>query len=350
MEELVINGRTIGESEPPYIIAEIGANHNGDMELCKRLIDEAKASGVDAVKFQSWSKTSLISKAEYKRNTQYQDKHKHFGSLEEMVEKYQFTPDQHFEVAEYCKENNITFLSSCFSMEEVDLLESVGVPCYKIASMDINNLELLKYVARKNKPVLLSTGMATLGEIESAITSLSKSGEGPIALLHCVSIYPVLAEDINLRNMITLKRAFNVNVGFSDHSDGIAISLAATALGAVIIEKHFTLDKEMAGWDHAISAEPDEMELIVSKTKEVFYSLGSAERIISKGEFQKRKAFRRSVVAIKDLKKGHKIKESDITFKRPGTGISPNEVFYIIGRTLNRDLISDDELAWSDFL
>lgn len=348
METINIDGKIIGKGRTPYFIAEIGSNHNGDMDLCKEMIDVAIACGADAVKFQSWTKSSLISRTEYARNTAYSDKKKHFGSLEAMVEKYQFTSAQHGEIASYCRSVGITFLSSCFSNGEVDLLNSLDVPVFKIASMDINNLPLLEYVASKGKPVILSTGMASLGEIETAAATLRSSGSGPIALLHCVSIYPPEFETINLRNISTLEMAFDVPVGFSDHTLGTAIPIAAIASGACIIEKHFTLDKNLPGWDHAISADPIEMKKIVQEGKEVYLSLGSTIRAVSSDEIEKRNKFRRSIVLKRDMKKGEIISRSDMDFKRPGTGISPAEIKYVIGRSLGRDLDSDIELKWSD--
>ena len=181
MESINISGRLVGPDHPPYIIAEIGSNHNGDIKLAKQLVNTAQACGANAVKFQSWSKRSLISRAEYERNTVYQNKKKHFGSLKEMVEKYQLTPEHHQELIQYCQDQKITFLSSCFSPEEVDLLDSLDVPAFKIASMDINHLTLLEYVAEKKKPVILSTGMATLSEIERAIHVLVNAGAEAIA-------------------------------------------------------------------------------------------------------------------------------------------------------------------------
>jgi len=348
--KLNLHGRLVGPGEPPYIIAEIGSNHNGDMQLCKRLIDSAKSCGVDAVKFQSWSKSSLISRAEYARNTQYADKKRHFGTLEEMVERYQLTPEQHREVVTYCRAKEITFLSSCFSAEEVDLLKSLDVPAFKIASMDINHLPLLDYVAGKGRPVLLSTGMATLGEIERALGILQHGGAGPVALLHCVSSYPPAYETINLRNIATLQQAFNVPVGFSDHTLGTAIPLAAIACGACIIEKHFTLDKDMAGWDHAISADPVEMEIIVREGRNVFLALGSGVRTVSDADIEKQRSFRRRVVVKRAMKKGERLRLEDIDFKRPGTGIHPDEFVYVIGRSLAQDVAPDDELEWSDLV
>lgn len=347
MEKLNIAGRLIGEGEPPYIVAEIGANHNGDMQLCRRLIEAAKDCGVDAVKFQSWSKSSLISQAEYARNTEYGNGNGR-PTLEEAVNKYQLTPAQHREVAAYCHELQIVFFSSVFSTPEVDLLESLEVPAYKVASMDINHLPLLAYLARTRKPLIVSTGLATLGEIERALEVLRSNGAGPVALLHCVSIYPSPPGIVNLENIPTLRRAFNVQVGYSDHSLGAAIPLAAVALGATIIEKHFTLDKTLPGWDHAVSADPAEMQYLVNEARNVQQALGSAVRTINETQLEKRKAFRRRLVVTHDLKKGERLSAKDVDFKRPGTGIAPDELPYILGRVLNRDVAGDEELSWAD--
>lgn len=350
MEKLSLGGRIVGRGEPPYIIAEVGSNHNGDMQLAKQLIDAAKSCGADAVKFQSWSKSSLISKAEYARHTHYVDRKRHFGTLEEMVEKYQFTPQQHYEIAAYCRKTGVAFLSSCFSPEEVDLLDALDVPAFKIASMDINHLPLLEYVASKKRPVIVSTGMATLSEIERALGVLQQGGVKSVALLHCVSIYPPAYESINLLNIVTLERAFDVPVGFSDHTLGTAIPLAAIALGACIIEKHFTLNKAMEGWDHAISADPSELKVIVREGRNVFTALGSTVRKVSEAEMEKRKAFRRRIVVKRAMRKGEKLQLKDLDYKRPGTGIHPHEFAYVVGRSLVRDMLPDEELEWSDLV
>lgn len=348
MEPLNLHGRLVGPGCPPYIIAEIGSNYNGDMNLCKRLIDSAIDCGADAVKFQSWSKATLISKAEYARNTIYADKNRHFGSLEEMVERYQFTPEQHHEVSAYCSERGISFASTPFSPEEVDLLESLNVPCYKVASMDINYLKLLSYIGSKRRPVILSTGMATLGEIERAIATLRGAGSGPIALLHCISIYPPSAGDIHLKNIPMLENTFDVPVGFSDHSIGTHVPIAAVAMGACFIEKHFTLDKDMDGWDHWISADPPEMKTLVEESKTVFASLGSSVRTVSHAEMEKRLKFRRRAVLRRAMKKGEIVTDADLDFKRPGNGIPPDEAIYIVGRKLHRDCLFDEEIEWAD--
>ncbi len=348
--ELDFNGRKVGEGHPPYIIAEIGSNHNGDMQLAKELVDAAKEAGADAAKFQSWSNKTLISKAEYARNTHYDDTKKHFGSLFEMVDKYQFTPEQHYEIAEHCQKRNIDFMSTPFANDEVDLLLELNVPAIKIASMDVNHLLLLKKAASSAKPIILSTGMANLAEIAQALNTLKDNGAKEISLLHCISIYPPDYPDIHLNNIIGLKESFGLTVGFSDHSFGTAIPLAAVALGASIIEKHFTLDKNLEGWDHDISADFEELKTICSESKNIFAALGNKTRKVSQAELDKRKRFRRCAVINKDLKAGHIIKQEDLDFKRPGTGIHPDQYQFIIGRTLKHDLEYDHELAWSDFI
>src|SRR5580698_1672657 len=335
MKPVRINGVAVGPGHQPYIIAEIGSNHNGDMNLCRRLIDSAAESGAHAVKFQSWTDKSLIAEEEYARNTTYSDKKKHFGSLREMVTAYQFTAEQHVEVAAYCRSRGIAFCSTPFSAEEADLLEKLDVPFFKIASMDIVHLSLLKYIARKQRPVIISTGMATLAEIERAVETVRAEGNEQIVLLHCVSIYPPEYDTVHLRKMATLQQTFGVPVGFSDHTLGTAIPLAAIALGACVIEKHFTLDQEMAGWDHAISANPEQLRTIATEGKNIFSALGGNRRVVSAVEMEKRKKFRRSLVTRRKLDCGHLITEADLDAKRPGTGIAPGEIAYVIGRRLS---------------
>jgi N,N'-diacetyllegionaminate synthase len=349
MVACTLNGRSIGPGEPPFVMAEIGSNHNGSLDLALRLIDAAHECGVDAVKFQSWSKSSLISSAEYARNTRYSGDGK-LGGLEQEVERYQLTPSQHFEIAKHCREIDLMFLSSVFSPCEVDMLDNLGAPAFKIASMDVTHLPLLACVARRRKPVILSTGMATLGEIERAVNVLQAEGASAIVLLHCVSSYPTRPADAHLRNIELLMRTFDLPVGFSDHTLGTAVPLAAVALGACLIEKHFTLDTGMDGWDHAISADPREMRALVGGALEVFAALGSSLRTVSAAELEKRKAFRRRLVAARPLVRGTPLRVEDVDYKRPGTGIGPEELTYAVGRTLVRDLGADDEIEWSDLV
>ena len=275
----------------PYIIAEIGANHNGDMDLAKKMIDSAIMCGCDAVKFQSWDNRSLISKTGYKQNTVFTDsKKKHFGSLEQMVDKYYLRKEQHFELKNYCISKGIDFCSTPFSKEEVDLLNELDVEFFKVASMDINNYPLLRYLAKFDKPILLSTGMANLGEIEKAVKIIEEEGNSKIIILHCVAIYPPEDKDLNLKNISMLQKTFGYPVGFSDHTIGFAAPLASVALGACIIEKHFTTDKDLPGWDHEISANPEEMKIIVENSKMIRDSLGQLKRTVSIAEEEKKKS------------------------------------------------------------
>ncbi len=339
----------IANYSKPYIIAEIGSNHNGDMELAKKIIKKAKDCGADAVKFQSWTDKSLISKEEYRKNQKYTDSpKKHFGSLKEMVKKYYLRPEQHFELKKYCDEIGIEFSSTPFSKDEVDLLLQLDVPFIKVASMDINNLELLKYIAAQNKPIVLSTGMATLGEIETALNVIKNEGNDQIILLHCVSVYPPKLRDINLNNITMLQKTFDLPVGFSDHTIGTSVPIAAITLGACLIEKHFTLDKNLPGWDHSISADPQELEYICKEGKKIPDVLGTCKRTVSKDEIEKAKKFRRSIVLKRDMKRGEIISYNDLDYKRPGTGIRPDETKYVVGRKLIKDKYYDDLLKWED--
>ncbi|WP_262694120.1 N-acetylneuraminate synthase family protein [Kordiimonas aquimaris] len=342
---------TIANKRKTYVIAEIGANHNGNMKLARELILSAKNCGADAVKFQSWSKTSLFSQHEYDQNTVYTDsKKKHFGSLEEMVEKYCLTSEQHYELKAYCDEIGVDFCSSPFSNEEVDLLEHVGVPFYKIASCDINNWSLLRYVASKKKPIIVSTGMSDLAEVSDAVRILEEAGAHQIILLHCIAIYPPKNEDIHLNNIPMLAQSFNYPVGFSDHSIGSVVPLAAMAVGAVVIEKHFTLDKGMEGWDHEISADPAELKEICAGANIIHTVMGGTARVVTDAEIEKRKKFRRSIVSKRPLKAGHVLTEDDMDYKRPGTHISPNLAEFLVGRTLKNDLGYDQLVCWSDLV
>jgi len=350
MKEIQLtNSKKVFDYCEPYIIAEIGANHNGDMELAKLMIKSAVDCGADAVKFQSWTPDSLISKEEYDRNTKYNDSpKKHFGSLKEMVEKYYLRSDQHFELKKYCDELGVDFSSSPFSNTEVDLLDEVGVFFHKVASMDLVNIPLLKYIASKRKPILLSTGMGSLSEIEKAVQTIEKEGNNQIVLLHCVSIYPPEYEDINLNNILMLRNTFGYPVGFSDHTIGTSIPLASVALGACVIEKHFTTDKDLPGWDHLISADPAELQEISIESKNIFKALGSFRRVVSEAEEEKKVKFRRSIVVTKDLKRDHILTAEDLTSKRPGTGISPDYMDMVIGKELISDIQQDSLLKWSN--
>ncbi len=353
MKDIELGSFMVKANHAPYIIAEVGANHNGEIELAKALIVKAKESGAHAVKFQSWTPESLISKEEYDKNQSYDDGDggkKHFGSLKDMVTKYYLKEDEHYELAKFCKGVGIDFCSSPFSCEEVDLLIKLDVPFIKLASMDINNLSLIDYVAKTRKPIILSTGMASLGEIENAINVIKKSGNKQIILLHCNSIYPPKYEDINLNNIPMLRKAFDLPVGFSDHTIGTSIPLAAVALGACVIEKHFTLDKDMPGWDHKVSSDPEELSIIVKESSNISTALGTHSRVISEDEENKKDKFRRSIVSKNAIKEGDVVTADNLSYKRPGTGISPDKVEYVIGRKVNRNIDADELIRLEDLI
>jgi len=333
----------------PYIIAEIGANHNGDMDLAKKMIDSAKECGADSVKFQSWTPGSLVSEGEYRNNQSYDDSpKKHFGSLKEMIAKYYLRAEEHLELKEYCDSIGIDFNSTPFSNKEVDLLNELGVEFFKVASMDITNHGLLEHMASFDKPIILSTGMATLSEIEKAILLIEARGNTQIVLLHCIAVYPPENKDINLNNIPMLRETFGYPVGFSDHSYGFSIPLASVALGACIIEKHFTTDKNLPGWDHEISADPYELKIICEESAKIVESMGSYKRTVSPAEQEKKLKFRRSAVVSRELPAGHVLIEDDILFKRPGTGIEYSEIKYLVGRKLGTKLAADELISWSD--
>lgn len=338
----------VSEDASPYVIAEIGSNHNGDMKLAIEHIEAAVECGAHAAKFQSFSSKSLIAREEYEANEDYGDKKKHFGSLKEMVEAYQLTPEQHSEMAQACRDRGIDFISTPFCEAETDLLCELDVPFLKIPSMDVTHPRTLRHAARTGKPIVLSTGMADLGEVERAINIIEGEGNKNIILLHCIAIYPPDLRDIHLNNMATLRQAFGYPVGFSDHSIGTHIPLAAVALGACIIEKHFTLDREMPGWDHDISADPPQMKTICDGARDIHAALGSHRRVVSEAELQKRTRFRRSAIAVKDLSAGHKLTPEDLVYKRPGTAIPPTEEEWLVGHELARDLKADDIIRRTD--
>jgi len=330
----------------PYIIAELGSNHNGDMELAKKLILEAKKAGADCVKFQSWSKDTIFSREKYEENYFLADDYRNRTdtTLEEIVERYSISEQELLEMKKFCEEIDIDFASTPFSKKEVDFLVDVlDAPFIKVASMDLNNYPFLEYIAKKNRPIVLSTGLSELYEIDKAIRTIEDAGNKDILILHCVSKYPPEDEEVNLNNIKTLQQIYPYPVGFSDHTLGYEIPLASVAFGACIIEKHFTLDKNLEGWDHKVSATPDELEIIVKGSKRIQKSLGSF-RISAVEDLERRIEFRRSIIITRDIKAGERIKEEDIDFKRPARGLAPEMAKFVIGRKVNRDLKADSIL------
>lgn len=341
----------ICEYKKPYIIAEIGSNHNGDMELAKKMIDEAKRCGADCVKFQSWSKDTIFSEKVYQDNYFLRDDYRNRTdyTLKEIVDKYSIDRNDHFLLKEYCDKIGIEFNSTPFSKAEVDLLvDEIGVPFIKVASMDLNNIPFLTYIAKKGKSVVISTGLCGLSEVNDAVTCLKKNGCEKIILLHCVSIYPPEDTMVNLNNIDMLRNTFGLKVGYSDHTIGVVAPILSMAKGVCIIEKHFTLDKNMVGWDHKVSANPEELSAICTAAESAYKMLGSYQKVVNENE-ERRNAFKRSIVAARDIGEGEIITEADIDFKRPGTGIEPKYYEMIIGRKAARNIKKDQILAKEDF-
>ncbi|HEF3574219.1 TPA: N-acetylneuraminate synthase [Campylobacter upsaliensis] len=303
------------------IIAEAGVNHNGDINLAKKLIEQAAKAGADVVKFQTFKANSCVSVSAKKAKYQLETTAKEESQLE-MIQKLELSYESHFELMKHCKKHGIAFLSTPFDLESVEFLRELDLPYFKIPSGEITNLPYLKAVAKCKKKVLLSTGMANLGEIEAALEILRKNGTRNITLLHCNTEYPTPFEDVNLNALKTLKEAFKLEVGYSDHTEGIVASLGAVALGAVVIEKHFTLDKTMEGPDHRASLEFEELKALCKGIRELEKALGSGIKKASKSEAKNKIIARKSLVAKREIQKGEKFSIENLTTKRPGSGIS----------------------------
>jgi sialic acid synthase SpsE len=345
------NDKEILNFTKPYIIAELGSNHNGDMELARKLILEAKEAGADCVKFQSWSKDTIFAREKYEDNyfiaDDYRDRSDY--TLEEIVEEYSISEKELLEMKLFSDEVGIDCSSTPFSKKEADfLVDEIKSPFIKVASMDLNNYPFLDYLARKNLPMIISTGLSELHEIDKAVRVIEKTGNFNICILHCVSTYPPVDSDVNLNNIKALMSTYpEYPIGFSDHTIGIEIPLASVALGVALIEKHFTLDKNMDGWDHKVSATKDELGNIVNGAERINGALGSY-RIMAPESDQKKAEFRRSMVLTRDIKAGEVILTEDIDYKRPGTGIKPEMTSFIIGLTVNKDLPCDHILSKHD--
>lgn len=303
------------------IIAEAGVNHNGDLNLAKKLIEQAAKAGADIVKFQTFKAEDCVSIKAKKAKYQLENTAKDESQLE-MIKKLELSREAHFELMKHCKKHNIAFLSTPFDLESVAFLQSLNLSYFKIPSGEITNFPYLKAVAKCKKKVLLSTGMANLAEIEAALEILRKNGTRDITLLHCTTEYPAPFEEVNLNAIKTLKEAFKLKVGYSDHTKGIVAALGAVALGAVVIEKHFTLDKTMEGPDHKASLEPSELKELCEGIRTLEKALGNGIKKASKSEAKNIIIARKSLVAKREIQKGEKFSEQNLTTKRPGSGIS----------------------------
>jgi sialic acid synthase SpsE len=347
------NLKEISNYSKPYIIAELGSNHNGDMDLARKLIVEAKKSGADCVKFQSWSKETIFSKQKYKDNFFIADDYRNRSdyTLEEIVQEYSISESELLEMKSFADELGIDCTSTPFSKREADfLVEELETPFIKVASMDLNNYPFLEYLAKKKRPMIISTGLSELFEIDKAVKTIERAGNNKIIILHCVATYPPEDKDVNLNNIATLMSIYpQYPIGFSDHTIGTSIPLASVSLGVCLIEKHFTLDKNMEGWDHKVSATKDEMKIIVDGSSRIANAMGSYYITATESK-EKKTEFRRSIVIARDMKKGDTIQLDDIDYKRPGGNIDPSMTDFIIGRVLNKDLKNDHILTKKDLL
>ncbi|MEL7567164.1 MAG: N-acetylneuraminate synthase family protein [Dehalobacterium sp.] len=332
----------IGDYIKPYIVAEVNSSHNGNMDTALEMIVKAKETGCNCVKFQSWSAESLYSKTYYDANP----------IAKRIVSKLSLSEEQLLEVARFCKEQKIAFASTPYAGQEVDfLIEKCDVPYIKVGSMDLINYPFLDYIARSGVPIVLATGMGDIEEIRRAVDVIKNAGNKELCLLHCISIYPPEISTIRLKNILGLREEFpDCPIGFSDHSIGIEMATAAVALGAAMIEKHFTLDRQKIGMDNQMATEPEEMTRMIQSCHNVFLALGSQERIVLPEEIEQRKKMRRSIVAAKDLKAGTKITEADLDAKRPGDGYPPEKINELLGKVLKRDVKGDTLINEADFM
>ena len=333
------------------IIAEAGVNHNGSIETAKKLIDAAVDAEVDYVKFQTFKAEKLVSKSAQKADYQIENSENKKESQFAMIKKLELDEETHRILIEYCKEKGIKFLSTAFDLDSIDLLDNLDIDIFKIPSGEITNLPYLRKIATKKKDVIVSTGMSTLSDIEAALTVLYDSGidRDKIIVLHCNTEYPTPMSDVNLSAMNTIGEAFKVKVGYSDHTLGIEIPIAAVARGAVCIEKHFTLDRNMPGPDHRASLEPHELKAMVTSIRNIEKALGNGIKKPSASEIPNIEIARKSIHLSKDLSKGHIITSKDLEMKRPGTGISPMDLGFVIGKATTRKLSRETLLTHKDF-
>jgi N,N'-diacetyllegionaminate synthase len=342
MNTIKIGNKLIGEKQPCFIIGEAGVNHNGKLSIAKKLVDVAVDAGVDAVKFQTFTAETLVTKeasiAPYAQRAIGREM-----KQQQLIEKLELAYKDFRILKTYCDTKGIIFLSTPHSFDAIDFLEDI-VPAYKFGSGDITNTPALQHAAKKGKPMVLGTGMATLQEIKHAVYSIRAKKNTQIILLHCTTSYPCPLEDVNLRAMLTLKNTLGCLVGYSDHSLGTLVPIMAVALGASVLEKHFTLDKKLPGPDHQASLEPRALKQMVTDIRNVETVLGSYEKKPTKSEMQIMKLVRKSIVANQDIKRGTTIKNHMLSIKRPGIGLKPDELKKIIGKKAKRSMVKDELL------
>ena len=332
-------------NESTFIIAEIGVNHNGSIELAKKMIKSASDCGVDAVKFQTFKSEDLVT--ESAKTATYQEKNTSENSQLEMLKKLELSFDDFKQLKDYALKKDVEFISSPFDIQSVDLLEKLDVPMYKLGSGELNNFELIDHVQKTDKPMIISTGMATLDEIRETYDFIDNNDN--LVILHCITGYPTSFSEANLNFIKTLQNEFDVPIGFSDHSPGIELPIAAVALGACVVEKHFTLDKTLEGPDHKASLNPEEFKAMVDAIRNVEVAMGDGVRKFSDNELEIKKVARKSIVLNQDVNKDTIIEKEMLSVKRPGTGIAPKFINDVVGKRLNKDLKANSVLKWDYF-
>lgn len=349
VNSLIINGRKIGFGHPCFVIAEAGVNHNGSVEMAKKLIDAAVEAKADAVKFQTFQTEALVvpsaPKAQYQMESTNKDE-----SQYEMLKKLELSPETHQILKKYCEEKGIIFMSTPFEEKSADLLDEIGVGVFKIPSGELTNPFFLAHVAKKKKPMIVSTGMATLAEVSAAVQTIKETGNKNLILLHCVSNYPADPADANLRAMQTMEKIFQLPIGFSDHTVGMEVALCAVALGACVIEKHFTLDCTLPGPDHKASIEPEELKKLVRSIRTVEMSLGTGFKEPAPSELDTAKVARKSLVAVRDIPVGSRLMQEWIDIRRPGTGLHPAMLLKIVGRITRKRISAGEILTLEMFI
>jgi len=336
-----IGKKYVGDKQPCFVIAEAGVNHNGKFGIAKKLVDAAVAAGVDAIKFQTFKAEGVVTEDASIASYARKNLGKNLTQLK-MIKRYELTYGEFKSLKKYCDQKKVMFLSTPHSFDAIDFLEDL-VPAYKFGSGDLTNIPALQYAAKKHKPMLLGTGMATLREVRAAIRMIHAVGNNQIIALHCTTNYPCPPEEVNLRAMLTMQNTLNCLVGYSDHTLGITVSMMAATLGAAVIEKHFTLDKTLSGPDHKASLEPHELKQMVIAIRNVETILGSYEKKPTRAEQDIMNLIRKSIVAEKNMKKGTIIRGNMLGVKRPGTGLAPASVEKILGKK-TKQAIKKDEL------
>lgn len=346
MKNININNKVIGSGHPVFIIAEIGSNHNLDKEIVKKLINAASDTGFDAVKFQTYEPLEVFSAKITTRDVNYENLYGYKPWWEVARDRILMPREWFGEMFEEIRGKGMTPFSTIHSIKDAEFIMQFNPPAFKIASIDVSYLEFLGELAKFKKPIILSTGMSYLREIDEAVEAILKNGNNQIALLHCVSCYPPDPESVNLRNITTLKKAFDLPVGFSDHSPNNYMAAAAIALGACIIEKHVTFGRKMEGPDHPFALEPEGMKDLVESVRETETAMGSFSRRLSEAEFESRRQIRRSIVARNKINRGDVLNRKDLKMTRPGTGLEPKDIRFVIGRKAKFDIDKDDVITF----